>query len=207
MKRLLLARHGNTFSAGETALYVGARTDLPLTKEGHEQGQRLGQACIRHNFSGSRIYSGPLKRQRETAIEINSQFAGALEIVTAPELVEIDYGLWEGLSEEEIKSSWPDEYEQWTRRATWPEGVFPTEEFEQTSRIRGFLGEMAKDTDDGLVVTSNGVLRVIYAMLSPNWSELQSRGETSKAKVRTGAYCLLEHDGEQWMIRSWNERP
>ncbi|MDD2942741.1 MAG: histidine phosphatase family protein [bacterium] len=207
MKKLFLVRHGNTFSAGETPLYVGARSDLPLTEEGHKQGQRVGEVLSREKFSGTEIYSGPLKRQLETAAEINKQFAGALEIVTASELVEIDYGLWEGLSEEEIKSSWATEYEQWTKKSLWPAKIFATLEPEQQMRIQSFLARIAVETTDAIVVTSNGVLRIIYSMLSPNWNELQSRGETSKAKVRTGAYCLLEYDGKKWMIRSWNERP
>ena len=32
--RLILARHGNTFEAGETPVWVGAREDLPLTARG-----------------------------------------------------------------------------------------------------------------------------------------------------------------------------
>ena len=41
---LLLARHGNTFNKGDKIVWVGARTDLPLTAKGREQALALGQA-------------------------------------------------------------------------------------------------------------------------------------------------------------------
>ena len=39
---LLLARHGNTFDKGDKVVWVGARTDLPLTAKGREQARALG---------------------------------------------------------------------------------------------------------------------------------------------------------------------
>ena len=38
--RLILSRHGNTFSPGEKAVWVGRRSDLPLVEEGRRQAVR-----------------------------------------------------------------------------------------------------------------------------------------------------------------------
>ena len=40
---LLLARHGNTFEPSDKVVWVGARTDLPLTSMGREQAAALGE--------------------------------------------------------------------------------------------------------------------------------------------------------------------
>ena len=43
MTRLYIARHGNTFEAGEAPRRVGRRTDLPLTAAGRAQAEALGR--------------------------------------------------------------------------------------------------------------------------------------------------------------------
>ena len=64
---LLLARHGNTFNKGDKVVWVGARTDLPLTAKGREQAQALGQALVPFAPQIKRVISGPLLRTREHA--------------------------------------------------------------------------------------------------------------------------------------------
>jgi probable phosphoglycerate mutase len=46
--RLILIRHGNTFEAGQKAVWVGARSDLPLTMAGEAQAHAAAQYVARH---------------------------------------------------------------------------------------------------------------------------------------------------------------
>jgi broad specificity phosphatase PhoE len=64
---LLLARHGNTFDKGDKVVWVGARTDLPLTAKGREQAQALGTALAPSAARIKRVISGPLLRTRDAA--------------------------------------------------------------------------------------------------------------------------------------------
>ena len=64
---LLLARHGNTFEAGDKVVWVGARTDLPLTAKGREQAAALGEGLRPVKSVIKHIVSGPLNRTREHA--------------------------------------------------------------------------------------------------------------------------------------------
>ena len=64
---LLLARHGNTFNKGDKVVWVGARTDLPLTVKGREQAQALGEALAPFAPRIKRVVAGPLLRTREQA--------------------------------------------------------------------------------------------------------------------------------------------
>jgi broad specificity phosphatase PhoE len=45
---IVFSRHGNTFAAGERAVWVGARSDLPLVSEGFSQADRVADH-IREN--------------------------------------------------------------------------------------------------------------------------------------------------------------
>ncbi|MGA9265082.1 MAG: histidine phosphatase family protein, partial [Rhodomicrobium sp.] len=64
---LLLARHGNTFEPSDKVVWVGARTDLPLTAKGREQAAALGEGLQPMKSVIKRIVSGPLQRTREHA--------------------------------------------------------------------------------------------------------------------------------------------
>jgi broad specificity phosphatase PhoE len=61
---LILARHGNTFEAGETPTWVGCRNDLPLTKTGIEQATILAHYLKNNNLKLVDVYCGPLQRTR-----------------------------------------------------------------------------------------------------------------------------------------------
>ena len=63
--RLIIARHGNTFKPGETPTRVGARTDLPLVEEA--RGRAIGRYLKNHDLIPDIVFSGPLKRQMQTA--------------------------------------------------------------------------------------------------------------------------------------------
>ncbi len=65
---LLLARHGNTFRAGEPVLRVGGRTDLPLVES--KLGTALGEYLKQAGLIPDVIYAAPLKRTMQTAEQI-----------------------------------------------------------------------------------------------------------------------------------------
>lgn len=88
--RVWLLRHGETdYNAQQK--YLG-RTDLPLS----ERGRR---ALARADFSPDRVYVSPLRRTAETAEIL---FPGARRIV-APDLQEMDFGVFEGKSWKEME--------------------------------------------------------------------------------------------------------
>ncbi len=101
---LLLARHGNTFEAGDKVVWVGARTDLPLTARGRDQAAALATGLQPFGPRIGRIIAGPLKRTREHA-DITARGLQLEAPVSIDErLREIDYGLWEGKSTGEIEA-------------------------------------------------------------------------------------------------------
>ena len=194
---IILCRHGNTFTNDQTPVMCGARTDLPLTPEGVTQGVRLGQ-YLRDvlEFTPSKIISGPLLRTRQTAEAIGY----GLPVQIDPRLTEIDYGKWEGLSHEQIIAAGDG-----PALTAWEnEGGPPPEEIGWQPALPKLLCELEgilADLEDGtLVVTSNGILRLIYQLLTH-----QAPGP--KAKVGTGRYCQLALTPMGLELVNWNQTP
>lgn len=105
--RLLLIRHGETkASAGDV---FSGQDNVHLSDVGKEQARQLSARLAPEEISA--IYSSPLDRALETA-DILSQ-PHALRPIVAEGLREINHGHWEGLTLDEVKSRFPDEYASW----------------------------------------------------------------------------------------------
>ncbi|NDC39357.1 MAG: histidine phosphatase family protein, partial [Proteobacteria bacterium] len=95
--RLLLARHGDTFNAGEQAIFVGSRNDLPLTETGMAQAHAVGALLGRSALGRFSILSGPLQRTKVFA-EVTARYCSpAPPLAIDARLNELDYGSWAGL--------------------------------------------------------------------------------------------------------------
>lgn len=184
-------RHGNTFEKGETPVQVGARSDLPLTSFGKEQAKRVLQHMLNKNIALVAVYTGTLKRQKESAEIIGTHFKLNCQITEA--LTEIDYGKWEGLATEAIKAKWSEEYLAWNQEAVWPKNIFKSSYVGFQKKLNewlAFLFNNYQKNQTVLGVTSNGLLRMF-------------RNE----KVKTGNFCeLVLHPGG-FEIQSWNQEP
>lgn len=99
--KLILARHGNTFSANDKVCWVGSQNDLPLVESGVAQAQRAADSLRHVDLAG--IYCAPLKRTKKFAEIIEStNERNAPSPVEDGRLTELDYGRWSGLSDAEI---------------------------------------------------------------------------------------------------------
>lgn len=101
------AQRGNVFAIrhGETEWSLSGRhtglTDVPLTENGRRAAKRLGEALAKTEFA--RVFSSPLQRARVTC-EL-AGFGARMEIDS--DLVEWNYGEYEGLTPEEIEDRDP----------------------------------------------------------------------------------------------------
>ena len=204
MNALILVRHGNTFEADQTPVWVGARTDMSLTAKGEEQAEAVAKFIAEKYPDTSTLLAGPLQRTRRTAEIVGKKIGKPFAI--EPALCEIDYGLWEGVSNADIASRYGDAVlEQWEKKGSWPEGMkWQPSQVELQTRLTAFLSAqhrfLMQEKAPRLAVTSNGILRVIHTMITG----VQSAPE---AKVKTGALCVLQPQGENWRIELWNTRP
>jgi probable phosphoglycerate mutase len=106
--RLILVRHGETAYSGEQR-FCGS-TDVPLTPLGEQQAAAL---AVRAPAFGdvAAVISSPLQRSLRTAERI----AGALglRVGVDPQLTELDFGAWEGLTVDEAQAHDPQAFDRW----------------------------------------------------------------------------------------------
>ncbi len=110
MTRILLVRHCEAF--GNTQSLFQGHTDCEISGNGATQLELLGLRC--RNMPIDAIYSSPLKRAYLTACAINQYHN--LPIQIEPRLIEINGGVWEGVSWNELPQRFPDEAEAWNKR-------------------------------------------------------------------------------------------
>src|ERR1700739_3523872 len=101
---LVLVRHGETLWQTENR-YAGS-TDIPLSGRGPEQAQWLARWASSAHLAA--IWVSPLLRARETAVP--SERASGLSAHVDSRLKETHFGKAEGLTNAEIKRSFPEAF-------------------------------------------------------------------------------------------------
>jgi len=110
--RLLLIRHAEV-EAGYQGVF-GGRIDMDLSPRGHDQA--ITMARYLHAKPLSAIYASPMKRVQQTLAPL--LLNGAPKPVILPDLREVDFGDWTGLSWDQVQAkfgvsafSWLDHLE------------------------------------------------------------------------------------------------
>ena len=183
-----LARHGDT--AWTVSGQHTGRTDLPLLPEGEENARRLGERLKDMQFA--KVFTSPLQRAAKTC-----ELAGFGSVAEAePDLMEWDYGKYEGLRRAEIVKQNAD----WQLfRDGCPGGESPAQVGARADqvieRVRAIEGNV-------LLFSSGHILRVLCA----RWLGLEPAGGRclilSTASLSTLGY---EHDRSEPVIRLWND--
>lgn len=160
MQKLFLVRHGETVWNSERR-YIG-RTNLTLSTKGIEQAKSLARRFAREDVEA--IFTSPLKRSLETARIIGREVS--LEPVVINELIEVDFGKWEGLTYEEIKEKFGEIIDRWLfspSKVEIPSG----ESWEEVMRrAKEFLRQVSERPEKtGLAITHGGIIKTIVALI------------------------------------------
>jgi alpha-ribazole phosphatase len=156
-----LARHARPEQLDDRKRFLG-QTNLPLGATGLEQAHKLAERLRPVKFDA--IYSSDLLRCRLTA-EIVAEGAG-MPVFEEPRLREIDTGLWQGLTVEQVRHSYPTEYAE--READVVAYAFPGGEsfLELQQRAVTALHDIVRqDAEQILVIAHLGVNRALLAHL------------------------------------------
>ena len=184
--RVFLVRHGAT-EWSVSGQHTG-RTDLPLTDEGRLQAERLGARLAGERFA--LVLVSPLTRARETARITGFGDVGEVD----PDLVEWDYGAYDGLTAAEIRRVRPG----WT---PWHGGFPGGETLEEVAARAGRVLARVRAVDGDVALFAHGhILRVITA----GWLE-QPPIEASRYYLSTGSLSVLGWERETPVIDRWNE--
>lgn len=146
--RVVLMRHGET-DWSRSGQHTG-RTDIPLTPVGEGQVRAARSRLAAIDFG--HVWTSPLKRARTTAHMAG--FAGAIETA---DLLEWDYGLYEGRTALDIRSERPG----WE---IFSDGVPEGEPLAQVAARADRIVTAAHEADGDILIVSHGhLLRVLAA--------------------------------------------
>jgi broad specificity phosphatase PhoE len=183
-----LARHGDT--AWSVSGQHTGRTDLPLTENGELNARRLGERLKGMTFV--QVFTSPLQRAARTC-ELAGFGAGA-EVLN--DLLEWDYGQYEGLRSAEILKERPD----WDLfRDGCPGGESPDQVGKRADHV---IERVRAISGDVLMFSSGHFLRV----LAGRWLALDP-GSGRHFVLSTASLSALsyEHHLSQPVIRLWND--
>ena len=163
MTRLFLIRHGNTIDEDTKPVYKG-RTDIPLSATGVNRIQ--GAAAFLSAFKLDRLYTSTLSRSIESGRIIAAAQGIDFEPVSAFD--EVDFGVWEGFTFDEIRERYPEELRRWISDPGMnpPPGgeSFRRARTRSVRRLKKIIGEH-RGKNIG-VVAHAGILRImIFSLL------------------------------------------
>lgn len=207
--RLILLRHGNTFNPGETAVWVGKREDLPLVSQGKAQAQGVAGVFSEARVIPQAVYCSSLQRTREFAQILKHECKWRSAITEDARLDELDYGLWSGLSSEDIAArGWVIDLQQWNDRCVWPsEAQWEGSAELIRSEAEDFIQDLSQMYDDDatvVAVTSNGRMRYFLSLDAESFKQAIRH---EQVKVRTGHAAIFSVRGGRVTLEGWNLSP
>jgi probable phosphoglycerate mutase len=185
---IYLVRHGETeWSA--SGKHTGV-SDIPLTERGREQSKLLRSELSTKHFQ--LVLTSPLRRARETC-----ELAGLAELAEIdPDLMEWNYGDYEGLTSEQIHAHRP----AWTifNDGGGPGGETPDQVGARVDRV---IARVRALTGDAAVFAHGHVLRVLAA----RWLGLAPRAG-AHLLLDTATICVLSSQAGVAALKRWNVR-
>lgn len=154
---ITFVRHGQSLS--NKALRWEGNGDSPLSELGQQQAALLAKRLAREHFT--HVVVSDLSRAVETVR------ATGLAFDMRPALREMNWGVWEGLTNEELSARYPAELERLRNGEDIPRGGAETEAV-FTARVNGALRTLRAELapgDHALVVCHGGFISIALASL------------------------------------------
>lgn len=186
---LYLIRHGET-EWSRSGRHTG-RTDIPLTQAGEERARSLAPRLS--SLSPALVLCSPLQRARRTA-----ELAGLAPDAIDDDLLEWDYGDWEGITTPEIRGRLDDP--TWT---IWSKPIPNGEQAEdvavRTARVIRRVLPIVQDGSDAVLIGHGHLLRILTA----TWLGLPAV-DGRLWVLDAGALSVLGYERDQRAIVAWN---
>lgn len=184
-QRIVVVRHGETEWSREKR-HTG-RSDIPLTQEGREQAVALGARLAGLEFAT--VLVSPLRRARETC-EL-AGFGDRAEV--DPDLIEWDYGEYEGLTRAEIQEERPG----WT---LFRDGVIGGETIHDVAIRAQRVITRVQAVDGDLLLFGHGhQLRILTAL----WLEYPAVA-AQHLQLATASPSTIGYEHDWTALLSWN---
>ncbi|MDE2967351.1 MAG: histidine phosphatase family protein [Chloroflexota bacterium] len=193
-----LVRHGETDWNREGR--IQGQSDVPLSRQGEVQASSLGQRLAGVSFSA--VYASDLTRCMETARLVVGE--SGPEVVAVPELREVAYGEWEGLTFAEVEARDPAGFAERVvrrdERYSPPGGERVGEVVDRVRRFHDSVRARHGSGEQVLVVGHGGSLTALLVCLLdlPTESLLRFR-------LRPSGLSMVRTFDDGAVLESWNE--
>jgi len=177
--RIILVRHGET-AWNKEGRFLG-QSDIKLNENGLLQAQTVAESLLQEKID--RILSSDLLR----ALETSRAIAGfhQVPITITSNLREIDFGLWEGLTFDEIVLYYPIQSSEWLKdpfQVKIPGGETADEVENRVMEEWDNIILSADENDTIVIVAHGGPLRILFCYLtglelSQQWEFNPGHGE------------------------------
>ncbi len=156
--KLYIVRHGESKANIQNIIYCGT-SEFSLSEKGKSQAEKLGQFL--KDSSVDTIYSSPQGRALNTAKIIAKTIPYTKRIYTNSRLKEVNFGVFEGMTADQVKQNFADIYE--TRKKDKYNYILPEgESYKQAyERVSSFLKELIDQNmhkDETILIVSHGTL-------------------------------------------------
>jgi probable phosphoglycerate mutase len=184
-QRVVVVRHGET--EWSRILRHTGRSDIPLTATGQAQARSLGPKLAGIPFAA--VFVSPLQRAVETSV-----LAGYGNVaVVDPDLIEWDYGQYEGKTSEEIQEQRPG----WT---LFGDGVIGGETIDDVAARARRVIERARAVQGDVLLFGHGhQLRILTAL----WLTFAPVA-AQHLRLATAAPSMLGYEHDWTALLSWN---
>ena len=188
---IYMARHGAT-AWSRTGQHTGL-TDLPLTEQGERNARRLGERLKGLTFA--KVFTSPLRRAMRTC-----ELAGFGTVAEFdPDLVEWEYGEYDGCTTAEIRAERPD----WSLfRDGCPGGESPQQIAARADRV---ARRLRAEPGDILLFSSRHFMQA----LALRWIGVEPIAIAESLTLSTSSLSALGYRENllEPAIRLWNETP
>ncbi|NMG14775.1 histidine phosphatase family protein [Aromatoleum bremense] len=196
--RLCLVRHGETAWNAERRLQ--GHLDVPLNEIGHVQAEATAASLAGHRFAA--FYCSDLRRAQQTAAAAGRTlgFGATLE----PELRERHYGVFQGLTYDEARERFPQDFARFHARD--PDFAFCGDGESLgafAARIHRALDRIAARHAgrQTLVVTHGGVLDIAHRLATG-----KALDAPRDFTIPNAALNWIEFDGCRWHLLAWADQ-
>ena len=195
MTEIILARHGET--EWNVAEVFRGQIDIDLSEAGVKQAELLAGYLSTSTIEA--IYSSPLKRALKTAEIIANPHK--LEVNVEPDLIDFNFGRWQGLSHEAVKEKYGELYTTWIAH---PEQVrMPGGETleDVRKRVIRVIDKVIKKHKGTIIIVGHRVVNkvMLCALLGLDNSHFW------KIRQDTCGISILAYQNEQFILTRHND--
>ncbi len=195
MTTIILARHGETEWNAEE-IFRG-RVDVDLNEMGIREAELLAEHLSYMTIAA--VYSSPLKRALQTAEMIARHHDVKVEV--SPQLIDLDYGEWQGLSRETVRDRYGQLYHEWLNSPQLVKMPAGESLGDVRRRAISLVEDITAKAEDTVVLVSHRVVHkvLICALLALDISHFWN------IRIDTAGISVFAYEDDRFVLTRHND--